>query len=86
MCDSFREMLRIKRAVKAQFAAVGAATVRAPAASGGGAVGAAVGAAQDGYIPSDVWLGIQRGSVFKKGHLGLGYYRDELPRAGSHST
>ncbi|KAJ1619392.1 hypothetical protein T492DRAFT_890394 [Pavlovales sp. CCMP2436] len=76
--DSFREMLRIKRAVKAQFAAVGAATVRAPATSGGGEVGAAVGAAQDGYIPSDAWRGIQRGSVFKKGHLGLGYYRDEL--------
>lgn len=79
--DSFREMLRIKRAVKVQYAAVGAATVTDPAARGGGAgagTGAAVGVAADGYIPSDSWRGIQRGYVFKKGPLGLGYYRDEL--------
>lgn len=78
--DTFREMLRIKRAVKAQYAAVSAVTVADPTTGtrAAGGSGAAVGIAAAGYIPSDAWRGIQRGHVFKKGPLGLGYYSDDL--------
>lgn len=90
--DSFREMLRIKRAVRAQYAAVGGAAAAAaaaqPAAPGAGGPAdqmslleqqqAGAGGAAEGFLPSPTFVGVRRGHVFKRGPYGLGYYQDAL--------
>lgn len=73
--DTFREMLRVKRAVQAQFSQVAPATQ--PVAASAPGVPSQPGR-DGGFDAAGAFQGTRVGFVFKLGPRGLGYYADSL--------